>query len=107
MKRVFVSDDEGPAHDETLCGLIDDAEPSRERTVRAAELLRAVRTATHVKWADAADAPAEAPPAKRRRRESSPSRERTTDDGRAARRSARVARSSGIAPIKRELFSDA
>ena len=65
--RVFVSDDEGPAHDETLCGLIDDAEPSRERTVRAAELLRAVRTATHVKWADAADAPAEAPPAKRRR----------------------------------------
>ena len=67
VKRVFVSDDEGPAHDETLCGLIDDAEPSRERTVRAAELLRAVRTATHVKWADAADAPAEAPPAKRRR----------------------------------------
>ena len=53
VKRVFVSDDEGPAHDETLCGLIDDAEPSRERTVRAAELLRAVRTATHVKWADA------------------------------------------------------
>jgi len=66
VKRVFVSDDEGPAHDETLCGLIDDAEPSRERTVRAAELLRAVRTATHVKWADASveEAP---PPAKRRR----------------------------------------
>ena len=51
--------------------------------------------------------PPTTPPAKRRRRESSPSRERTTDDGRAARRSARVARSSGIAPIKRELFSDA
>ena len=67
MKRVFVSDDEGPAHDETLCGLVDDAEPSRERTVRAAELLRAVRTATHVKWADAVDAEAPPPPAKRRR----------------------------------------
>ena len=67
VKRVFVSDDEGPAHDETLCGLVDDAEPSRERTVRAAELLRAVRTATHVKWADAARgggaAAREAPPA--------------------------------------------
>ena len=67
VKRVFVSDDEGPAHDETLCGLVDDAEPSRERTVRAAELLRAVRTATHVKWADAVDAEAPPPPAKRRR----------------------------------------
>ena len=67
VKRVFVSDDEGPAHDETLCGLVDDAEPSRERTVRAAELLRAVRTATHVKWADASVEEAPPPPAKRRR----------------------------------------
>ena len=68
VKRVFVSDDEGPAHDETLCGLIDDAEPSRERTGwRRRGSLRSRRTATHVKWADAVDAAPEAPPAKRRR----------------------------------------
>lgn len=67
VTRVFVDVAEGPAHDEILCALVDDAEPSRERTVRVAELLRAVGTAQHVKWADDVAAEVSPPPAKRRR----------------------------------------
>ena len=48
-ERVFVSDDEGPAHDETLCGLV--TTPSRRGRTVAPRAVMAARTATHVKWA--------------------------------------------------------